>query len=90
MADEADKKEEVLTTIGTFKELVDTLSGDDESPADKNQRGYGRTNVTKGKKQASIPTSGQTQVARAVEGSDQRSLYNTMFGHIFRKYRTLV
>mgnify|MGYP003117660340 CR=1 FL=1 len=90
MADEADKKEEVLTTIGTFKELVDTLSGDDESPADKNQRGYGRTNIMKGKRQASIPESGSPQTVRAVEGTDQQSLYNTMFGHIFRKYRTLV
>ena len=90
MADEADKKEEVLTTIGTFRELVDTLSGDDESPADKNQRGYGRTNIMKGKRQASIPTSGSTGYVKAVEGTDQQSLYNTMFGHIFRKYRTLV
>ena len=86
----ADKKEETLTTIGTFKELVDTLSGDDKSPAEKNRRAYSRTSIIKGKRQASIPTSGSPQTFRAVEGTDQQSLYNTMFGHIFRKYRTLV
>ena len=86
----ADKKEETLTTIGTFKELVDALSGDDESPAEKNRRDYGRTSIIKGKRQASIPTSTDIGAIRAVEGTDQQDLYNTMFGHIFRKYRTLV
>ena len=86
----ADKKEETLTSLGTFTELVRQLSGDDESPAEKNRREYSRTNIMKGKRQASIPTSGSTGYVKAVEGTDQQSLYNTMFGHIFRKYRTLV
>ena len=86
----ADEKEEKLTSPGTFAELVRQLSGDDESPADKNQRAYGRTSILIGKRQASIPESGSPQTFRAVEGTDQQDLYNTMFGHIFRKYRTLV
>ena len=46
--------------------------------------------IIKGKRQASIPTSTDIGAIRAVEGTDQQDLYNTMFGHIFRKYRTLV
>ena len=86
----ADEKEEKLTSPGTFAELVRQLSGDDESPAEKNRRDYGRTSIIKGKRQASIPTSTDIGAIRAVEGTDQQDLYNTMFGHIFRKYRTLV
>ena len=85
-----DEKEEKLTSPGTFAELVRQLSGDDESPAEKNRRDYGRTSIIKGKRQASIPTSTDIGAIRAVEGTDQQDLYNTMFGHIFRKYRTLV
>ena len=84
-----DKKEEELTKVSKWEEIVRYFK-EDESPAEKNQREYGRTNIMKGKKQADIPTSGTPRIVAAVEGTDQQSLYNTMFGHIFRKYRTLV
>jgi hypothetical protein len=84
-----DKKEEELTKVSKWEEVVKYFE-EDESPAEKNQREYGRTNVMKGKKQPDIPTSGTPRIVAAVEGTDQQSLYNTMFGHIFRKYRTLV
>jgi len=84
-----DKKEEELTKVSKWEEVVKYFE-EDESPAEKNQRQYSRTNVMKGKKQADIPTSGTPRIVPAVEGTDQQSLYNTMFGHIFRKYRTLV
>ena len=84
-----DKKEEELTKVSKWEEVVKYFE-EDESPAEKNQRQYSRTNVMKGKKQADIPTSGTPRIVPAVEGTDQQSLYNTMFGHIFKKYRTLV
>ena len=84
-----DKKEEELTKVSKWEEVVKYFE-EDESPAEKNQRHYSRKNVMKGKKQADIPTSGTPRIVPAVEGTDQQSLYNTMFGHIFRKYRTLV
>jgi len=84
-----DKKEEELTKVSKWEEIVQYFT-EDESPAEKNQRQYGRTNIMKGKKEADIPTSGTPRIVAAVEGTDQQRLYNTMFGHIFKKYRTLV
>jgi len=86
-----DKKEEELTKVSKWEEVVQYFT-EDESPAEalQNRRQYDKTNIAKGKKQADIPTSGTPRIVPAVEGTDQQSLYNTMFGHIFRKYRTLV
>jgi hypothetical protein len=84
-----DKKEDKLYTVGSFKEVADKLFDEDSAEAKSNTQYY-RTNITKGKKASDIPESGFVRPLEAVEGSDQSSLYNTMFGHIFRKYRTLV
>tara|TARA_R100001480_G_scaffold40980_2_gene53712 strand:+ start:49 stop:312 length:264 start_codon:yes stop_codon:yes gene_type:complete len=84
-----DKKEDKLYTVGSFKEVADKLFDEDSAEAKSNTQYY-KTNITKGKKASDIPTSGFVKPLAAVEGSDQKSLYTTMFGHIFRKYRTLV
>ena len=44
----------------------------------------------KGKKQPDIPTSESMPAAKVVKGTDQEAIHTTIFGHIFRKYRTLV
>ena len=84
-----DKKEEKLTELSKWEEVVKYFE-EDESPAEKNQRQYGRTNVMKGKKQPDIPTSESMPAAKVVKRTDQEAIHTTIFGHIFRKYRTLV
>ena len=84
-----DKKEDKLFTVGTFKEVADKLFDEDSAEA-KSSTGYYRTNIKQGKKAPYIPTSGLVKPLLAVEGKDQQAIHTTMFGHIFRKYRTLV
>jgi len=84
-----DKKEDKLFTVGTFKEVAEGIFKEDEAQA-KSSTGYYRTNIKQGKSAPDIPTSGLVRPMAAVEGTDQQAIHTTMFGHIFRKYRTLV
>tara|TARA_R100000234_G_C4990459_1_gene175297 strand:- start:1146 stop:1406 length:261 start_codon:yes stop_codon:yes gene_type:complete len=84
-----DKKEEKLTELSKWEEVVKYFE-EDESPAEKNRRLYDKTTVAQGKKEPIIPQSKSMPAAKVVKGTDQEAIHTTIFGHIFRKYRTLV